>query len=83
LHPDRSEGRVPRRARRPTLWQDTRAGRSRRGSDQGPLRSVEQPLGPLLEVEPGVLMLLAAGDRRDALHEIKQALCRVSDYAEL
>jgi hypothetical protein len=27
-------------------------------------------------------MGLAAGERRDALHEIENALCRAADYAE-
>jgi hypothetical protein len=43
---------------------------------------VEQLLGPSLQVEPGILVRLVAGDGGDALHEIEDALCQAPDYLE-
>jgi hypothetical protein len=43
---------------------------------------IEELLGARLEIKPRILMGLAARDSGDALHEIKDALCRVRDYAE-
>jgi len=44
--------------------------------------ALQQFPGLALQLKAGVLMGLAAGERRDALHEIENALCRAADYAE-
>ena len=44
--------------------------------------ALQQFPGLALQLEAGVLMGLAAGERRDALHEVENALCRAADYAE-
>ena len=44
--------------------------------------ALQQFPGLALQFEAGVLMGLGAGERRDALHEIEDALCRAADYAE-
>jgi hypothetical protein len=43
---------------------------------------VEQLLRSGLQVESHILVRLVARHRRDALHEIEDALCRAQDYAE-
>jgi hypothetical protein len=45
-------------------------------------RAIEQLLGPGFQVEPGILVGLVAGNRRDALHEIEDSLCQAPDYLE-
>ena len=44
---------------------------------------VEQLLRAGLQVEPHILVRLVACHRRDALHEIEDALCQGPDYAKL
>ena len=44
--------------------------------------ALQQFPGLALQFEAGVLMGLGAGERRDARHEIEDALCRAADYAE-
>ena len=43
---------------------------------------VEQLLRPRFQIEPGVLMRLVAGDRRDALHEVEDALGLAAFFGE-
>jgi len=44
--------------------------------------TLQQFLGLALQLEAGVLMGLAASERRDALHEIEDALSRGPEYAD-
>ena len=48
-----------------------------------PLGSPVQDLpGDLFQVDAAVLMGAASGNRRDPLHEVENALCGATDYAE-
>ena len=55
---------------------------TRQDAKQRSGHAVEQLLRLALQLQPGILVRLAARQRGDALYEVEHALCRATNYAE-